>query len=67
MAPTWVGKTVTGRTGDLGKFNVPGLRNVAASAPYMHDGSLVTLEDVVDRPARHRACRCRGAEGQSYR
>ena len=32
---------------DKGKFKVPGLRNVAKSAPYMHDGSLGTLEDVV--------------------
>jgi cytochrome c peroxidase len=38
---------ITGRTGDLGKFKVPGLRNVAASAPYMHDGSLATLADVL--------------------
>ena len=42
---------VTGRTGDLGKFKVPGLRNVAASAPYMHDGSLATLDDVIDHYA----------------
>jgi cytochrome c peroxidase len=42
----------TGRAGDLGKFKVPGLRNVAASAPYMHDGSLATLEDVIDHYAR---------------
>ncbi|HEX2657777.1 MAG TPA: cytochrome c peroxidase [Polyangia bacterium] len=41
-------QAVTMRTGDRGKFKVPGLRNVAASAPYMHDGSLATLEDVVD-------------------
>jgi cytochrome c peroxidase len=40
---------VTGRTGDLGKFKVPGLRDVAASAPYMHDGSLSTLEAVIDQ------------------
>jgi cytochrome c peroxidase len=40
-------QSVTGRTGDVGKFKVPGLRNVAASAPYMHDGSLATLEDVI--------------------
>jgi cytochrome c peroxidase len=45
-------KQVTGRTGDLGKFKVPGLRNVAVSAPYMHDGSLATLEDVIDQYAR---------------
>lgn len=40
-------KAITGRTGDLGKFKVPGLRNVAVSAPYMHDGSVATLRDVL--------------------
>ena len=45
-------QALTGRTGDLGKFKVPGLRNVAASAPYMHDGSLATLDDVIDQYAR---------------
>src|SRR5207249_10582776 len=29
------------------RFRVPGLRNVARTAPYMHDGSLATLRDVV--------------------
>ena len=43
---------VTNRTGDAGKFKGPGLRNVEVSAPYMHDGSLATLEDVVDHYAR---------------
>jgi cytochrome c peroxidase len=33
---------------DTGAFKTPSLRNVAMSAPYMHDGSLKTLEDVVD-------------------
>jgi cytochrome c peroxidase len=33
---------------DVGKFKVPTLRNVALTAPYMHDGSLATLEDVVE-------------------
>ncbi|MCB0760492.1 MAG: cytochrome-c peroxidase [Flavobacteriales bacterium] len=33
---------------DNGKFRVPGLRNVAVTAPYMHDGSVATLEDVVE-------------------
>ncbi|WP_437718156.1 cytochrome c peroxidase [Sorangium sp. So ce448] len=42
-------QVITGRTGDLGKFKVPALRNIAASAPYMHDGSLATLEEVVDQ------------------
>ena len=31
-----------------GAFRTPGLRNVALTAPYMHDGSLKTLKDVVD-------------------
>lgn len=33
---------------DRGKFKVPTLRNVALSAPYMHDGSQATLADVID-------------------
>jgi cytochrome c peroxidase len=33
---------------NFGEFKVPSLRHVAASAPYMHDGSLPTLESVVD-------------------
>ncbi|MBK9253959.1 MAG: cytochrome-c peroxidase [Saprospiraceae bacterium] len=33
---------------DLGKFKVPGLRNVAMTAPYMHDGSFKTLKEVID-------------------
>jgi cytochrome c peroxidase len=33
---------------DRWRFRTPGLRNVALSAPYMHDGSLRTLEEVID-------------------
>lgn len=33
---------------DIGKFKVPGLRNVALTAPYMHDGSIKTLREVID-------------------
>jgi cytochrome c peroxidase len=33
---------------DLGKFKTPTLREIARTAPYMHDGSLATLEEVVD-------------------
>lgn len=33
---------------DEGKFRTPGLRGVAHTASYMHDGSVATLEDVVD-------------------
>ncbi len=41
-------QSLTGRTGDLGKFRVPSLRNVAVTGPYMHDGSVATLSDVVE-------------------
>ncbi|MES2479718.1 MAG: cytochrome c peroxidase [Bacteroidota bacterium] len=33
---------------DIGKFKVPGLRNIALTAPYMHDGSMKTLREVID-------------------
>jgi cytochrome c peroxidase len=33
---------------DIARFKVPTLRNIEMTAPYMHDGSLSTLEDVVD-------------------
>lgn len=39
---------VTRDSADLGKFKVPGLRNIAYTAPYMHDGSLKTLREVID-------------------
>lgn len=42
---------VSGRAGDAGKFSTPSLRNVAATAPYMHDGRFATLEEVVDHYA----------------
>ncbi len=38
---------VTARPGDRGKFSTPSLRNIARSAPYMHDGRFATLEEVV--------------------
>jgi cytochrome c peroxidase len=39
---------VTGQPDDRDRFKAPTLRNVARSAPYMHDGSLATLGDVID-------------------
>lgn len=39
---------VTLKESDIGKFKVPTLRNIAVSGPYMHDGSLATLDDVID-------------------
>ena len=38
---------VTGRKNDLGAFKTPTLRELSRTAPYMHDGSLRTLEEVV--------------------
>ena len=38
---------VTHKAGDRGKFAVPSLRNVALTAPYMHDGRFATLEEVL--------------------
>ena len=39
---------ITGLSTDVGKFKVPSLRNVTATAPYMHNGSFATLEEVVE-------------------
>jgi len=39
---------VTGSADDVGRFKVPSLRNVGVTAPYMHDGSVLTLGGVVD-------------------
>jgi len=38
---------VTGKASDSDKFKVPSLRNIAATAPYMHDGRFATLADVI--------------------
>lgn len=37
----------TGERSDEGRFKPPTLRNIALTAPYMHDGSIATLEDVL--------------------
>ncbi len=38
---------MTGERRDMGRFRAPTLRNVAVTAPYMHDGSVATLRDVI--------------------
>lgn len=38
---------VSGAAEDIGKFRTPSLRNVAVTAPYLHDGSAATLNDAV--------------------
>jgi cytochrome c peroxidase len=44
---------ISGNTIDNGKFRTPSLRNIELTAPYMHDGSLATLEDVLDHYSLH--------------
>jgi len=42
---------ITLEPNDMGAFRAPTLRNIALSAPYMHDGSIQTLEEVIDHYA----------------
>jgi len=53
---------VTGREEDRHVFKVPGLRNVALTAPYFHDGSAPTLEVAVAIMGRYQLGRDLGAE-----
>lgn len=39
---------VTGNPNDLGRFKTPTLRNLAFTAPYMHDGRFASLEELID-------------------
>ena len=40
-------RAITADPDDEGKFRAPSLRNIAVTAPYMHDGSIATLDDVI--------------------
>ncbi|HXQ20349.1 MAG TPA: di-heme enzyme [Candidatus Acidoferrales bacterium] len=42
---------ITHAARDMGRFKAPTLRNVAVTAPYMHDGSIATLAEVIDHYA----------------
>lgn len=42
---------ITGKPADMGRFKAPTLRNIALTAPYMHDGSIATLDEVIDHYA----------------
>ena len=46
-------ETITGLATDRGRFKVPTLRNIALTAPYMHDGRFKTLEEVIDHYSDH--------------
>ena len=39
---------ITGKAGELGQFKVPSLRNVALTAPYLHNGSIKSLKEVME-------------------
>ncbi len=39
---------VTGKEGDVGRFKIPSLRNLAVTGPYMHDGRFFELEEVLN-------------------
>jgi cytochrome c peroxidase len=40
--------TISGKSEDIGKFKIAALRNVAVTAPYMHNGMFKTLKEVID-------------------
>lgn len=42
---------VSAKETDMGRFRAPTLRNIAKTAPYMHDGSIATLDEVLDHYA----------------
>ncbi len=46
---------VTQRPNDIGAYRTPSLRNVALTAPYMHDGHIATLEQAVDHEIYYRS------------
>ncbi len=46
---------VTRKPTDVGQYKTPSLRNVALTAPYMHDGSVATLEEAVERELYYRS------------
>jgi cytochrome c peroxidase len=47
-APNTGVEAITTDPQDMGKFKAPSLRNIAVTAPYMHDGSIATLEEVIE-------------------
>lgn len=50
-APNTGTHAITGKDADMGRFRAPTLRNIAVTAPYMHDGSIATLDQVIDHYA----------------
>ena len=50
-APNTGLQAITGVASDMGKYKVPTLRNIDVTFPYMHDGTVATLSDVIDHYA----------------
>ncbi|WP_440028675.1 MbnH family di-heme enzyme [Chromobacterium amazonense] len=55
---------LSGQPADMGRFRSPSLRNVALTAPYMHDGSVATLEEAVRIHAEHGRRGAKGGDGR---
>jgi cytochrome c peroxidase len=58
-------RELTGDPDDEGKFRTPSLRNVALTAPYMHDGSIATLEQVIREHYASGGMAAKGPHGRS--
>ena len=58
-------RELTGDPDDEGKFRTPSLRNVALTAPYMHDGSIATLEQVIREHYAAGGMAAKGPHGRS--
>ena len=46
--PRWGRYRITNEQEDIGKYKIPSLRNLSYTAPYMHDGRLSTLDEVIN-------------------
>jgi cytochrome c peroxidase len=51
---------------DMGRYRSPTLRNIAVTAPYMHDGSIATLSEVIDHYAAGGRASAQGAAPSPY-
>lgn len=56
----------TGKPDDMGRYRAPTLRNIAVTAPYMHDGSIATLSEVLDHYAAGGRAKAQGSGTGPY-
>ena len=57
----------TGKPEDMGRYRAPTLRNIAVTAPYMHDGSIATLSEVLDHYGAGGRASAKGAAPSPFR